>query len=81
MKRGAAIYSDACASCHLENGVGQLGLFPPLGGNSMVQQSDSAGFLHLLLAGDRIAATADCVGTDGQCPACETQFVVPSPEG
>ncbi len=22
MRRGAAIYSDACASCHLENGVG-----------------------------------------------------------
>ena len=28
LARGAAVYSDACASCHLENGVGQPTLFP-----------------------------------------------------
>jgi mono/diheme cytochrome c family protein len=54
MKRGAAIYSDACTGCHLENGVGQPRFFPPLGQNAMVQQSDPTGVIHLILAGGRI---------------------------
>jgi mono/diheme cytochrome c family protein len=54
MRRGAAIYSDACASCHLENGVGQPRYFPPLGPNAMLQQSDPIGLEHLILAGGRI---------------------------
>ena len=54
VKRGAAIYSDACASCHLENGVGQPRLFPPLGRNAMLQQADPSGLLHLILAGSRV---------------------------
>jgi mono/diheme cytochrome c family protein len=54
MKRGAAIYSDACASCHLEKGVGQSRLFPPLGHNAMVQQDDATGLEHLILAGSRV---------------------------
>jgi mono/diheme cytochrome c family protein len=54
MHRGAAIYSDACASCHLENGVGQPRYFPPLGPNAMLQQTDPIGLEHLILAGGRI---------------------------
>jgi mono/diheme cytochrome c family protein len=54
MSRGAAIYSDACASCHLLDGVGQPRLFPPLGHNAMLQQPDAAGLEHLILAGGRI---------------------------
>jgi mono/diheme cytochrome c family protein len=54
MHRGAAIYSDACASCHLENGVGQPRYFPPLGPNAMLQQADPIGLEHLILAGGRI---------------------------
>jgi mono/diheme cytochrome c family protein len=54
MRRGAEIYSDACASCHLENGVGQPGYFPPLGPNAMLQQADPTGLEHLILAGGRI---------------------------
>jgi len=57
MHRGAAIYSDACASCHLENGVGQPGFFPPLGHNAMLQQADATGLLHLILAGSRIGTS------------------------
>jgi mono/diheme cytochrome c family protein len=53
MRRGAAIYSDACASCHLEDGVGQPRLFPPLGHNAMLQQADPTGLEHLILAGSR----------------------------
>jgi mono/diheme cytochrome c family protein len=58
MRRGAEIYSDACTSCHLEDGVGQPRLFPPLGHDAMLQQSDPAGVLHLILAGTRIGTSA-----------------------
>jgi mono/diheme cytochrome c family protein len=54
MQNGSAIYSDACASCHLENGVGQPRYFPPLGHNSVVQQADPRTLEHLILAGTRI---------------------------
>jgi mono/diheme cytochrome c family protein len=57
LSRGGAIYSDACASCHLEDGKGQSGLFPPLGKNAVVQQLDATGIAHLILAGTSIAAT------------------------
>jgi mono/diheme cytochrome c family protein len=53
MKRGAAIYSDACASCHLAKGEGQPRFFPPLGNNAVVQQADPTGVIHLILAGGR----------------------------
>jgi mono/diheme cytochrome c family protein len=58
MHRGAEIYSDACASCHLENGVGQPRYFPPLGPNAALQQSDPIGLEHLILAGGRIGTSA-----------------------
>jgi mono/diheme cytochrome c family protein len=57
MQRGAAIYSDACASCHLEDGVGQPRFFPPLGHNAMLQQADPTGLEHLILAGARIGTS------------------------
>lgn len=57
LKRGSAVYSDACASCHLENGVGQSRLFPPLGHSAAVQQLDATGLEHLILAGTSVAAT------------------------
>jgi len=57
MQRGAAIYSDACASCHLEDGVGQPRYFPPLGPNAMLQQADPIGLEHLILAGGRIGTS------------------------
>jgi mono/diheme cytochrome c family protein len=58
MHRGAEIYSDACASCHLEDGVGQSRLFPPLGHDAMLQQVNPAGLEHLILAGTRIGTSA-----------------------
>ena len=58
LRRGAEIYSDACASCHLENGVGQPRVFPPLGNNAMLQQADPAGLIHAILAGSRIGTSS-----------------------
>jgi mono/diheme cytochrome c family protein len=57
MRRGAAIYSDACASCHLNDGVGQPRYFPPLGHDAMLQQADPIGLEHLILAGGRIGTS------------------------
>ncbi len=58
MKRGAAVFSDACTSCHMEEGLGQPRFFPPLHGDAVAQQADPTGVLHIILAGDRTAATA-----------------------
>jgi mono/diheme cytochrome c family protein len=57
MKRGAQIYSDACSSCHFEDGVGQPQYFPPLGKNAMLQQSNPIAVEHLILAGTRIGTS------------------------
>jgi mono/diheme cytochrome c family protein len=57
LRRGGAIYSDACTGCHLENGVGQPRLFPPLGNNAMVQQEDPAGLIHAILGGAHVGAS------------------------
>ncbi len=58
MQRGAEIYSDVCTSCHLEDGVGQSRLFPPLKADAVLQQADPAGLVHLILAGTRIGTSA-----------------------
>lgn len=57
MRRGEAIYSDACASCHMLDGMGQPRFFPPLAGNAALQQSDPSGPIHLILAGSRTGPT------------------------
>ncbi len=57
LRRGAAIFSDACSACHMASGTGQSRLFPSLHGNAMLQQSDPSGLLHLILAGGRTAPT------------------------
>jgi mono/diheme cytochrome c family protein len=57
MARGAAIFSDSCASCHMENGVGQPGYFPPLGGDAVAQQVNPDSLTHMILAGVRTAPT------------------------
>jgi mono/diheme cytochrome c family protein len=61
MKRGAEVYSDACASCHLEQGKGQPGYFPPLAGDTMAQQGNPDGLIHLILAGGRTAPAPTAV--------------------
>ena len=58
MKRGAEIYSDACASCHLDQGRGQPRYFPPLSNDTAVQQANPDGVLRMVLAGTRTAPTA-----------------------
>jgi mono/diheme cytochrome c family protein len=54
MKAGAEVFSDACASCHLQGAVGQPRFFPPLPGETGLQQADATGLIHLILAGGRV---------------------------
>jgi mono/diheme cytochrome c family protein len=57
MRRGSAIFFDACTACHLEHGRGQPGMFPPLQGSAVAQQQDPTGVIRLILAGTRTAPT------------------------
>jgi mono/diheme cytochrome c family protein len=58
MRKGKEIYSDACSSCHWENGAGQSRIFPPLGKDAVLQQRDATGVLHLILTGTQIGVSA-----------------------
>jgi mono/diheme cytochrome c family protein len=51
MKSGAQIYADECSACHASDGKGAAGLFPSLGGSSVVQQTDPTSVLHVVLRG------------------------------
>jgi mono/diheme cytochrome c family protein len=57
MNIGAKIYADECAGCHVANGKGSAGLFPPLGGSALVQQTDPTSLMHVVLRGARSVAT------------------------
>jgi mono/diheme cytochrome c family protein len=58
MKIGQQIYADECAGCHKADGKGTPGLFPALAGTSLVQQSDPASLLDVVLRGTNGLATA-----------------------
>jgi mono/diheme cytochrome c family protein len=57
MTLGAKIYADECAGCHVADGKGSAGLFPPLAGSALVQQIDPTSLLHVVLRGARSVAT------------------------
>jgi len=58
MKAGAQIYADECSACHTSNGKGVPALFPSLAGSPVVQQSDPASLLHVVLRGALSVGTA-----------------------
>jgi mono/diheme cytochrome c family protein len=55
--RGQGYYIDQCAGCHMENGEGIAGVFPPLKGNNVVQASDPGTMVHIILSGAKTATT------------------------
>jgi mono/diheme cytochrome c family protein len=57
MKIGQQIYADECAGCHKADGKGTPGLFPALAETPLVQQSDPASLLHVVLRGTMGLAT------------------------
>lgn len=57
LARGHGYYIDQCAGCHMENGEGIAGVFPPLKGNNVVQASDPGTMVHIILTGAKTATT------------------------
>jgi mono/diheme cytochrome c family protein len=55
--RGRGYYLDQCAGCHMDDGRGVAGVFPPLEGNNVVQASDPGALVHVILSGGRTAVT------------------------
>lgn len=56
-KRGRLVYVDQCAGCHMENGEGVSGVFPPIKGNSGVHAHDPTSLARLVLEGAPSART------------------------
>ena len=57
MTRGRGVYLDQCTGCHMENGEGVAGAFPPLAGNAVVQAKDPETLVHIILTGEKTAVT------------------------
>lgn len=57
LDRGAALYVDNCAGCHLAEGQGELGAFPPLRQSSAVQARSADTLIGVILQGARVPAT------------------------
>lgn len=50
-ERGAQVYFEYCASCHLYDGSGHGAFLPPLAGNPVVMDSDPSSLINLTLNG------------------------------
>lgn len=57
LDRGAALYVDNCAGCHLKQGQGEIGAFPPLRQSSAVQAASADTLIGVILDGARIPRT------------------------
>lgn len=51
VRAGAKIYSDDCEECHMSSGRGGLFSAPPLSGSAVVQASDPASLINVILYG------------------------------
>jgi mono/diheme cytochrome c family protein len=59
MVAGKAIYEDRCAACHSSSGAGVPTLFPRLAQAPLVQSTDPASLIRVVLIGSRAVATSD----------------------
>jgi len=57
MTRGRLVYLDQCAGCHMENGEGVAGVFPPLKGNTGLQAHNPLSVARLVIEGAKSAKT------------------------
>ncbi len=48
---GKAVYVKGCTDCHVDDGTGIPGLYPPLAGNNNVQARDPSSILQIILDG------------------------------
>ncbi|MGB4399742.1 MAG: PQQ-dependent sugar dehydrogenase [Daejeonella sp.] len=64
----SALYSQYCASCHQQNGLGLAGVFPPLKGSSLVKQGELP-FIKKILSGSTGQVKIGSVTYDTQMPS------------
>ena len=57
LARGQGLYIDQCAGCHMEDGAGQRGVFPPLKGSAIVQARDPMTAISIVLNGAKMVTT------------------------
>lgn len=68
MVAGKAIYADRCSACHVSTGEGAAHLFPKLAMAPLVNGSDPASLIRVVLSGSRAGAT-DAAPTAPAMPA------------
>jgi mono/diheme cytochrome c family protein len=59
VRAGAQTYLADCADCHAAAGTGHASSFPALAGNPVVNTSDPASLIHIVLAGGAEVHTRD----------------------
>ncbi len=57
LDRGRLVYLDQCAGCHMEDGAGVAGVFPPIKGNTGLHARDPTSMVRLVLEGAHSART------------------------
>ena len=57
LNRGRLVYLDQCAGCHMENGEGVAGVFPPIRNNTGANAHDPTSLARLVLEGAPSAKT------------------------
>jgi mono/diheme cytochrome c family protein len=57
LKAGGTIYEHTCVSCHETDGSGAPRIYPPLPGNALLQSTDPASTLRIILDGAQTVTT------------------------
>ena len=57
LDQGAKVYASRCADCHGKQGEGVAGVYPPLGGNSSVNEPTGINAIRVVLLGGFAPAT------------------------
>ncbi len=63
--RGAQLYDDNCAACHLSSGAGSPTALPKIAGNSSVLAADANSLIRLVLHGSSLPGTIAAPSTLG----------------
>ncbi|WP_430390842.1 c-type cytochrome [Dyella sp. 20L07] len=58
LARGATVYAERCADCHGKDGNGVAGIYPPLSGNSSVNEPTGINAIRVVLLGGFAPVTA-----------------------
>lgn len=59
MTRGEAIYVDNCTGCHMQDGGGMRGVFPPLRGSAAIVADKPDTVIHVVVEGQQMVQTQD----------------------